>query len=81
MEETALRAELNKLLEAEWRRCKAECESIAVELQQVAMRADPQRVAELEPVVGAVLKRLKEASDRLQDITSALNILVRTRAQ
>jgi hypothetical protein len=72
---------LKDRLEAELRRCQAECEAIAAELKQIMVKADPQRVADLEPAIGAVLKRLKEASDRLQDLTSALTILVQTRGQ
>jgi hypothetical protein len=48
-------------LEAELLRCHAECETVAAELKQIMARADPLRIVELEPAIGAVLKRLKKA--------------------
>lgn len=72
---------LNDLLEAALLHCRAECEAVNAELQQIMVAADPDNLVELEPAIRAVLKRLKEASDRLHDATIALRIVVQTRSE
>ena len=70
---------VNDLLEAALLHCKAECEAVTAELQQIAVAADPENLVELGPAILAVLGRLKEASDRLHDMTTALRTVVVTR--
>ena len=72
---------LNDLLEAELRLCQAECEAVNAELRRIVAGADPQTLLELAPSIGAVLKRLKEAADRLHDTTIAIQKVIQTRAQ
>ena len=72
---------LSDLLEAALLHCKAECEAVSSELHQIMVSADPDRLVELQPAIQAVLKRLKEASDRLHDVTVALRNVVQTRGQ
>ena len=72
---------LSDLLEAALQHCKAECEAVNAELHQIMVTADPQNLVELEPAIQAVLKRLKEASDRLHDATIALRTVVQARGQ
>ena len=69
---------LNDLLEAALLQCKAECEAVNIELHRIMTTADPENLVELAPAIGAVLKRLKEASDRLHDATVALRNVVQT---
>ena len=71
---------LNDLLEAELRRCQAECDAVSAELQRIVAGANPQALADLAPAIGAVLKRLKQAADRLHDTTLALQKVIQTRA-
>ena len=70
---------MNDLLEAALLHCKAECEAVTAELQHIMIAADPENLVEVEPAIRAVLKRLKEASDRLHDATTALRIIVQAR--
>ena len=72
---------LNDLLEATLQHCRAECEAVNAELQQIMVAADPDNLVDLEPAIQAVLKRLKEASDRLHDATIALRTAVQARGQ
>jgi hypothetical protein len=72
---------LNDLLEAQLLRCKAECEAVNAELQQIVVGADPQNLVEFEPAIRAVLKRLKETADRLHDATIASEKSVLARVQ
>jgi hypothetical protein len=70
---------LNGLLEAGLLRCKAECEALSAELQEIMVGADPQNLIEHASAIRSVLNRLKIASDRLHDATIALKNVVQTR--
>ena len=72
---------LNDLLEAALLHYRAECEAVSAELRQIMITADSENLVETEPAIRAVLKRLKEANDRLQDATTALRIVVQTRSK
>lgn len=72
---------MNDLLEAELQRCKAECEAVNAELQEIVVRADPQNLMEFASAVAIALKRLKEAADRLHDAAAALRNSVQPRVQ
>ena len=72
---------LNDLLEAALLHCKAECEAITAELQQIVVTADPENLVELAPMIHGVLERLKAASDRLHDASTALRTVIKARGQ
>jgi|RhiMetdeSRZDD1v2_1073273.scaffolds.fasta_scaffold526690_1 hypothetical protein len=52
---------------------------MTAELQQIAVAADPENLVELGPAIHAVLGRLKEASNQLHDVTTALRTVAVTR--